>query len=144
MRSIAAAAPTLVACLAALAASGCGPQAPVRIERAWVRAADSAGTTAAYFTLVNDGADSLHVTGVGGDVADAITLHETVREGGMVTMRETDRVDVAPHSRLAFAPGGRHVMLAGVRRRLTPGSNVNLALHTSSGAELQVVAEVHP
>jgi copper(I)-binding protein len=134
----------LVACLALPAIPGCGTPAPVRIERAWVRAADSAATTAAYFTLVNDGADSLHVTGLSGDVADAIAMHETVREGGMASMRETDLVDVAPRSRVAFEPGGRHVMLVGLRHRLLPGLPVNLTLHTSDGRELPVVAEVRP
>ena len=129
---------------AALGTGGCGSPAPVRAEAAWARAADSAGTTAAYFMLVNEGADTLHVTGVSGDCAASFTMHTTVREGGMVAMREAERFDVAPYGRLLLAPGGSHVMLAGLRRRLLPGTGLNLTLHLSDGTQLTVVASVRP
>ena len=135
--------PVLLACLALLAgAGGCGPQAPVHVEDAWVRAADSAGTTAAYFTLVNGGPDTLHVTGVTGACAASLRMHRTVRERGMVSMREADRFDVPPHTRLVFAPGGNHVMLTGLAHRLEPGLTVALMLDMSGGAQVPMVAEV--
>ena len=131
-------------CIVLFAAAGCGSPSTVRVERVWIRAADSGATTAAYFTLINDTADTLHVTGVSGDVAEALSLHETLRAGGMVAMRETSRLAVPPHARLAFAPGGHHVMLAGLRRKLLPGMHVNLALHARNWPEVPLVAEVRP
>ncbi len=140
-RAIRALAP--VSLLAALAlAAACAPPAPVRVEDAWVRAADSAATTAAYFTLVNDRADSLHVTGLSGDCAASISLHESVRTGRLVSMREVERLDVAPHGRLVLVPGGRHVMLTGLRRALRPGQRLDLVLHLSDGSQLPVPASV--
>jgi copper(I)-binding protein len=129
---------------AALAlAAGCARE-PVRIEHAWVRAASVGGTTAAYFTLVNASSDTLHVTGVGGELAAAIQMHETVREGGMVTMREAAAFAVAPRTRLEFRPGGDHVMLERLRESLEAGARVRLALRLSGRADLPIVAEVRP
>lgn len=122
----------------------CTPAAAVRIEHAWVRAADSTATTAAYFTLVNDGPDTLHVTGVSGDCAASIRMHRTVREDGMVSMREADGFDVPPHARLAFAPGGNHVMLTTLAHALVPGHAVALQLDLSGRPQLPIHAEVRP
>jgi periplasmic copper chaperone A len=135
--------PLLPAVLLSIALlAGCESRPAVRVENAWVRAADSAGTTAAYLTVVNDGPDTLRLTGVTGTCADAVQMHETVREGGMVSMREAAEFVVAPHAKAAFEPGGSHIMLVGLRQKLTPGLWVNLALHTSAGAELPVTAGV--
>ncbi len=135
--------PAALALLALALAAGCAPAAP-RVERAWVRAADSAGTTVAYFTLVNGGPETLRVTGIGGDLADSIRMHETLHDRGMASMRELDVVEVAPGERLPFAPGGRHVMIQGLRRTLVPGTTVHLVLHVKAGPDLPVAASVRP
>lgn len=132
----------VMVCVLASAAAGCGQHASVRTDAAWVRGADSAATTAAYFTLVNDRDDTLHVTGISGDAANAISMHETVHVGAMASMRELAFLDVPPHARIAFAPGGRHVMLEGLSRALEPGMHVNLVLHASGWPEVPIVAEV--
>lgn len=135
--------PILAALLAASTVlHGCGARAPLRVEHAWVRAAGVGGTTAAYFELVNDRADSAVVTGVTGELAAALQMHETVRAHGVVSMREAARLVVPPHGRLAFAPGGDHVMLVALRRRLAPGDRANLTLLMSDGVQVVMVAEV--
>jgi copper(I)-binding protein len=141
MRAMRRLASPLLASIAALLVSGCGPSG-THVEHAWARAAERGATTAAYFTLVNGGADTLHVTGVSGDGAESIAMHTTVRVGNMVTMREASSFDVAPGARLVFAPGGNHVMLTHLRTALTAGGHVNLALHLSGQPDLPVIASV--
>jgi copper(I)-binding protein len=141
MRAMRKLAGSIVVAIALLAGAGCGASG-TRIEHAWARAAERGATTAAYFTLVNGGPDTLHVTGVSGDAAESIAMHTSVHVGNMVTMREAGSFEVAPGSRLVFAPGGNHVMLTHLRAPLTPGSRVNLALHVSGQPDLPVIASV--
>lgn len=134
---------TCVLVLAACAA-GCGTSEPVRAEKAWARPAQTGGTTAAYFDLVNGGPDTLHVTGVAGEAAEMVQMHETVHEGGMASMREVSGFDVAPGATFHFEPGGNHIMLINVRRPLLPGLAVALTLHFSNHPDLVVEAAVKP
>jgi hypothetical protein len=140
MRAVAA----YLALVAAIVAGGCSPRAAVRAERAWVRDADSAGTTAAYFTLVNDGDRPVRVVRASASCAREGQLHETVREQGRAAMRRLEAVDVPARGRIEFVPGGRHVMLLGVRRRLAPGDTASLVLERADGPGIEVVAKVRP
>ncbi len=134
------------ACAFAIAAcsASCAPHETVRAEKAWVRPAQTGGTTAAYFDLVNESADTLHLTGVAGEAAESIQMHETIHEGGMASMREVSGVDVAPGATFHFEPGGSHIMLINVRRPLLPGLAVALTLHFSNRPDLVVEAAVKP
>jgi hypothetical protein len=124
--------------------AGCSERPALRVEHAWLRSADSGATTAGYLTLVNGGADSLRVTGASGSCAEAIGMHETVRDGGRVAMREAQEFRVPPGARLEFAPGGNHLMLTHLRRRLVPGRREELSLRLSDGRTVPVEATVRP
>jgi len=109
-----------------------------------VRDADSAGTTAAYFTLVNDGAERIRLAGIASSCARAVQVHETVRENGRARMREVRTLEVAPHARVEFMPGGHHVMLVSTVRRLAAGDTVSLVLELADGRSVSARADVRP
>jgi len=107
--------------LGAMLLAGCASKPAVRAENAWIRAADSLGTTAAYMTVVNDGSRPVTVTGITGDCADRFQLHETVTEGSELSMHAVHSLDVPAHGTLELRPGGDHVMVMGLTRNLEPG-----------------------
>jgi copper(I)-binding protein len=121
---------------------GCAQAPPVRVEDAWVRSAEGGQTTAGYFTLVNDSADSLVIARVEVPVAESSLMHETVRAGSSVTMREVPRIAVPPHGRMRFAPGGHHVMLEHVTRALAEGDTTGMILDLADGRRFRVLAKV--
>lgn len=127
-----------------LALASCAPHAPTRAEGAWVRAAGQGATTAAYFTLVNDSDRALELAAVDAPWADSVQVHETVREDGLVLMRQVLAMPVPAGGWVEFKPGGSHVMLFGVHASLTAGARKPLTLRFADGTQLEVMAQVRP
>lgn len=137
----------LVAALVLGAQAGCGsgessnPSNP-RIENAWVRAADSSATTAGYLTLFNDASGPYHIVAATGLLCDDIQMHETVHDGTLTSMRETSLLIAPPHGKLEFKPGGNHLMLIGLRRKLVAGQMTHFTLLLQNGSTIIVDADV--
>ena len=136
-----------VGLLAALLLAGCdsressNPSIP-RIENAWVRAADSCATTAAYLTLFNDANGPYSIVAATGSLCDDIQMHETVHDGALSRMRETTLLIAPPHGRLEFKPGGNHLMLIGLRHKLIAGQMTHFTLLLQNGSTIIVDADV--
>lgn len=130
--------------------AGGGAPAPVagsgaRVENAWVRPVEPGQGTAAYFTLLNDSADSLVLVGVNVPAAEMSMMHETVKDSaGMMRMQEVERFAVAPHGTLEFSPGGNHVMAMQAFVTLAEGDTTGIELRFADGRMLHVTANVHP
>ena len=75
-------------------------------------------------------------------VAQQAMIHESRIVEGRSTMRPRATVPVAPGKTVRFAPGGLHIMLTGLKRKLTPGEDVPLLLELQGGASLAVSAHV--
>ncbi|MEO5989474.1 MAG: copper chaperone PCu(A)C, partial [Candidatus Eisenbacteria bacterium] len=126
---------------------GCTPTASreqVRIEQAWVRAADSLQTTAGYLTLVNDSGTDVVVLRATCTDAVQVQMHQTLHEGARVRMQETARLLAPAHGVLRFAPGGNHLMLVRLTHALIPGARAGLSLTFDDGRTLAVNAQVRP
>lgn len=125
-----------------LAACSAPPQAPVAGD-AYVRLAAVPGRpAAAYFTL-HGGATDLVLNGVAVPGVARAELHGSRMTGnGMATMDSLATVPIPAKADVAFAPGGRHVMLFGVPAAITPGATVPLTLRLSDGSALRVDARV--
>jgi copper(I)-binding protein len=133
----------ITAATLALLIAGCGRRASLTVEDAWIRPVDVGQTTAGYLTLANDSADTLVLAGVDAPFVESAQMHQTVRESGMMSMREVDRFAIPPHERLKFAPGGNHVMLMGAVVKLAEGDTTGLELRFADGRRLHVTARVH-
>jgi copper(I)-binding protein len=100
----------------------------------WVRAAPP-GTMmlAGYAVVRNDCAAAVTIVGAESlDFASA-SMHETVVEQGVSRMRATGPLVVPAHAQVAFAPGGRHLMLMGPARALPEGATARIRLVLADG-----------
>lgn len=134
----------LLPLLALLVLAACGPQGPaLEVSGAWVRAAEAGDNTAAYFTLHNAGTVPDRLVRASAEGARAVEIHESIAdEQGVVRMRHVEAVDVSAGQRLAFEPGGFHVMLIGLERDLEAGETLELTLHFEGSGEQRLEAEV--
>ena len=108
--------------------SGCNTQDDIYVTDAWVRLPAVKGRpAAAYFTLHGHSKDSALVN-VMSQVAIRSEMHETMAKGSMTSMAPVARVPLPADSTVAFAPGGRHVMLFHVNPAIKAGSVVPLRL----------------
>ncbi len=138
------AAALLAICLTSLA-SAAGMADSVAVEDAHVRQMPPAApNSAAFLTVINTSATPIRLTGARSDVAKTVELHDHIHDGDILRMRRIDGVDIPAGSRAALAPGGKHVMLIGLRQPLKAGAMVELTLQFSDGSEHTVNAPVTP
>ncbi|MGH7695548.1 MAG: SCO family protein [Gemmatimonadaceae bacterium] len=100
------------------------------------------GARGALYLTIQAGymGDTLYaVTPIGGGVA---SLHLSTASAGPVTMKPTQSITIPASSLLAMQPGGMHVMLDSMPRRLVPGSSIALELELSAGKKVIVPGTV--
>lgn len=102
--------------------------------------------TAAYLTLENRGKTPLRLVGAETEVAQRVSFHRDYREHRhgqeVLGMRPLPYVDIPPGSKLAFRPGGYHLMLEGLKRPLKAGEKVAITLRFQDGTRLKVLLPV--
>ena len=109
------------------------------IEQHWARA--SIGTSrpgAIYLTIRNDGMEPDALVSVSTDVAETAEVHETVTNEGLTRMKSVGEVGVPPEASVSFAPGGKHIMLMGLREPLVEGDEFTMFLTFERAGEVPV------
>lgn len=117
-------------------------QGDLRIQHPWVRAT-TIDRTAGYMTIKNNGAAGDVLLSAESEIAARVELHRTTMENGIAKMSPLDRVDIAGKKTLAFEPGGRHVMLIGLKRKLEVNElvPVTLVFERAGRVEVQFVVQ---
>lgn len=132
----------LAAAFGALFAPLAAAAAEVEVEAAWARAsAGPARAGAVYVALVNRGAAAALV-GVETPAAERAELHTHVMDGDVARMRRLEEVALPAGGRVAFAPGGLHVMLSGLAAPLVEGAEFPLTLRFADGDSRTVAVRV--
>jgi len=128
--------------VAVLALGACQQKpAELTVENAWVRlSATPNGPAAAYF-IVRGGMVDDRLIAVTSENAIRSELHESMKSGGMASMKPlADGVPVPAKSTVTFEPGGRHVMLFDINPALKPPRTTTLTLTFASGARFKARA----
>lgn len=113
------------------------------IEDPYVRAVPPGQpNSAAFMTITNPGTADRAVVAAASSAAEVLELHTHRMEGGMMRMRQIERIDVPAGTAVALAPGGLHVMLIGLTAPLAPGDQVPLTLTLDDGASIALSAPV--
>ncbi|RXH42596.1 copper chaperone PCu(A)C [Bradyrhizobium zhanjiangense] len=115
----------------------------VVVERPWARATPGgAKTGAAYLTLINNGEAPDQLLGATTPVADKVQFHSTTEENGMSRMREMPVVDLVPHAKTTFDPGGMHIMLVDLKQPLKEGQTFSLSLTFAKAGKVDVTVPI--
>ncbi len=85
-----------------------------------------AHTTAAYMVIQSPVADRL--INASCDCASSVEAHQTIVANGVARMTGPSPVELPAKARVEFAPGGRHLMLMGLKGPLAPGKTVTITL----------------
>jgi len=110
-----------------------------------IRARPSLGmakNSAAFFTAHNNTDKDNKLMSAAGDVAKKIQLHNHLRENGMFKMRRVDSIAMPAHGEAKLAPGGYHVMLIGLNRKLKIGDTFKLKLTFANGETQTITVPV--
>ena len=117
----------LIAALAAAALAGSAaaeaPAGGLTIKDAVVRATPAGvPNTAAYLTIVNGGAKADKLLSAACDCARSVEIHISHVMNGMAMMMPSGPVDIPGGGQASFAPGGRHLMIMGLKAPLKAGA----------------------
>jgi periplasmic copper chaperone A len=125
-----------------IAACGQGAPEAQSVEKAWVRLPAVEGRPgAAYFTL-KGGATDDRLMSVSSPQAVRAEMHDMTMEGGAMKMAAIEGgVELKAGGSLAFAPGGKHVMLYDIAPALSAGKKLPLTFTFASGATLEAQAD---
>jgi copper(I)-binding protein len=124
----------------------------IAVEGAWARAAErlpdaagaSTGTSAVYLVIRNRGSSPDVLKGATGDVADAVEVHRSWADNGVMRMGPAGDLEVPAGGQLVLEQGGLHVMLIGLRQDLKEGANISITLQFAIAGDVTVEAPVRP
>lgn len=127
--------------LSPFASATAGEAVGVTVRDGYVRLPPPGSPAAAYFTLINAGADRV-LMDADCDCAGMTMIHETVEQEGMARMRHVDAAALPRGGALTLKPGGMHVMLMRLQAPLKLGDKVSLTLRFADGDTLAIVLPV--
>jgi copper(I)-binding protein len=102
----------------------------------------SGSNSAAYMTIVNNGAITDRLTSAESDVADSVELHQTVMKDDVMSMSPVEAIEVPANGQVELKPGSYHIMLIGLKQDLKVGDMVKLTLSFEKAGKIIVEAEV--
>lgn len=132
----------LASLTAPLALVACGDPAPTYIDQAWVRLSPNKDTPSAGYFVAHGGDAPVQLRGVLTDYALKVEMHESMTEGGVMKMKPVESVDIPAGGEVAFAPGGKHLMLWGVNDTAISRGKMTLTFLLSNGDRLLVDAVI--
>lgn len=117
------------------------------VSRAWVRLNPiPSRPAAAYFTVVNYGAQPDRLVGIGVPAGGRAHLHRSQRSpqgnGEIMQMLFIDSVTILPGATLEFSPGGFHAMLFDLAGPPEVGGLLRIALQFEKAGTVIVDAEI--
>lgn len=126
------------------ALSACADPAPLYVDQAWVQLnANPKAPSAGYFTI-HGGPEAVTLRAIQTEGALRIEMHENVMKDGMMTMIPLDSVAVPAQTKVAFAPGGKHLMIFGVNPAVVEAGKLTMTMFFSNGDRILVDAAIKP
>jgi copper(I)-binding protein len=129
----------VLALLPMLAFAGAALAGGIEVGYAWARA--SIGTErpgVAYMAIHNSGSESDRLLGAKTAVAKRAMVHESIMRDGVMKMRPAEDIDIAPGATVMLEPGGLHLMLTFLQKKLVEGESFPLTLTFEHAGEVTV------
>ena len=98
--------------------------------------------SASFMTLKNDNDKEVALIKASSDVAKTVELHEHVHEDGMMKMRQVAKIVIPANGATPLKPGGYHIMLIGLQRKIKAGDKIDINLEFDDGEKKTITATV--
>jgi copper(I)-binding protein len=139
--------PLLVATILLLTVSAAAQEqrvGPLLIERPWIRETPKGASIAAgYLKITNHGQSADRLVGGTTAAAARVEVHEMSMQQGVMKMRPLQAgLEIKPGAAVELTPGGLHIMLVGIKERLTPGQRVRVTLSFEKAGAADVEFDV--
>jgi copper(I)-binding protein len=143
MLQLAAALSLTFASILAIAAAARADAEGIEVSEAFSRASIGEATSGVvYLRLVNRATRPDRLLGASTPAAARADLHTTKRDGDVIKMRRLEALAIAAGETVAFAPGGAHIMLSGLKAPLREGDSFALTLRFEAAGPVTVEVPV--
>lgn len=113
------------------------------LSQPWARATPpSAPVGGGYVTIVNRGNEADVLVSIKSQIADRVEIHESTTDGGVMRMRQVDRLPIAPGQTIVFKPGGLHMMFLKPKSPLRQGNRFAADLTFEKAGAVTVEFEI--
>ena len=110
----------------------------------WLRVLPGTLPAGGYVNFENLSDRAVSIVGASSpDYAEAM-IYRSSTDGGMGRMEMVDSVALPPKGKLAFSPGGYHVMLTNAKHPVKPGDKLVVTFAFSDGEKLPVTFLARP
>lgn len=131
--------PAAASALAVLLTAGIAAAATppdVTVLHPWLRFLTPQIPAAGYFTLRNDGAHPITLTGAASQDCGQLMLHHSSTQNGTAHMDMVQSVVVPAHGSVTFRPGGYHLMCVSPTPAVAPGKSMPVSLQFNDGSSV--------
>lgn len=105
------------------------------VENSFVREMPPmAPATGAFMLLKNSANEEISIVSAASESADKVELHTHIMDGGVMRMRQTEKISVPANGETSLEPGGLHIMLIKPQPDLVEGKNVEILLNLEDGS----------
>lgn len=132
----------LVCTIGLIAAASAAPGGDVEIKDIWSRATPPGIEVGVAYLVIDNHGKPDRLLGASSPIAKRTELHISEMKDGLMTMRRLDAVEIKTGAPTAFAPGGRHIMLIGLKQPLKDGDRFPLTLTFKNAGPVQVTVPV--
>jgi len=112
----------------------------ITINDTYVRAVPaSLPNSASFMKISNHSNKDISLVSVDSNIAKNLELHEHTMKNGMMKMQQVQSIQIPANSTVELKPGGFHVMLIGLNKKLVEGDKVDsFTFHFSDKTSLKV------
>lgn len=109
------------------------------VQQPWTRPAMAGMNGVGFMVIANAGAKPVKLLSAESPIAGKVEMHSSSMTNGVMSMRRQDEgVTIPAKGQQAFAPGGYHFMLLGLKQPLTLGQKVPVTLIFDNGLRAKV------
>ncbi|RUO24266.1 hypothetical protein CWE09_10320 [Aliidiomarina minuta] len=132
-------------CVFASFASATQAAISLNTDDIWLReSVPGAENGAGFGALLNPSNEDVVIVGAYSEVAGDVEIHQHVSRNGQMSMEAIEALTVPAGEEVKLQPGGYHLMLLGLKQRLTTGDEHEITLLLASGEAITMMAEVKP
>lgn len=114
----------------------------VKIDGAFARPTIGQQRTSAAYMTIKSAAGADRLLRVTSPLAAKVELHNHIKDGDVMRMREVPSIDVPAGGAATLAPGGLHIMLLELKQPLKTGESIPLTLEFEKAGKVEVAAPV--
>ena len=110
------------------------------ISDAYVRAVPpNVQNSASFMKITNNSNKTISLLSANSNIAKNVELHEHTMSNGMMKMQQVKDIKIPGNSTVELKPGGLHVMLLGLNKKIKPNETVDyITLNFSDKTSLKI------